>query len=395
MNQPFAAVSIVEVGGTVAAAGATKTLGDYGARVTKVETNDGGELRRLGPFPGDVPHLDRGAYHLALDTGKRSLVLDHETPSGLEVLLAAASRSDVVVVHLPPEAARRVLDAIDALGEAGPTTVVLSAHGLDGPFADREENDLTLFAWSNRMLRHSFTGQEPLRYSGQVATMQWASTATAVTAAAIWGRRHDGVRRRIDVGGVEAIAGSVDSWFVPWSFTGAETPRPAGASRAAYPNGILRAADGFLTFSAANEPFFSRFCAGIGHPELARDPRFTDAAQKPAHFDEFMGHVEAYLSTRTREQVFTELQAHGVMVAPVLDVSEAFQDRQALLRGSYVELEQPGVGLHTLAGPPFRLDEGWAAAPAPALGQHTAEVLSELGYSVDEQLALFRAGVTG
>ncbi len=395
MDQPFAGVRIVEIGGTVASAGATKTLADYGARVTKVETRAGGELRRLGPFPGDVPHLDRGAFHLALDTSKRSLILDVEMPSGLEVLVGLARASDVVVVHLPAEAAQRVLSAIDGLGDAGPTTVALSTHGLQGPFAGREENDLTLFAWSNRMLRHSFTDQEPLRYSAQVATLQWASTATAVTAAAIWGRRHDGLRRRIEVGGVEALAGSVDNWFVPWSFTGAETPRPAGPSRAAYPNGLLRAADGLLTFSAANEPFFSRFCAGIGHPEFGSDPRFTDPAQKPAHFDEFMAYVDDYLSTRTRGEVFTELQAHGVMVAPVLDVSEALQDEQAVVRGSFVELAVPSIGEHTIAGPPFRLEAAWTAAPAPPLGEHTAAVLTELGYSVDEQIALFRAGVTG
>lgn len=395
MDQPFVGVRIVEVGGTVAAAGATKTLADYGAQVTKVETRAGGELRRLGPFPADVPHLDRGAFHLALDTGKRSLVLDHETPSGLEVLLALAARSDVVVVHLPSEPAHRALRAIESLGSDGPTTVALSTHGLDGPFAGRQENDLTLFAWSNRMLRHSYNDQEPLRYSAQVATLQWASTAAAVTSAAIWGRRHDGLRRRIEVGGVEALAGSVDNWFVAWSFTGAETPRPAGPSRATYPNGLLRAADGFLTFSAGNEPFFSRFCAGIGHPEFASAPRFTDPSQKPAHYDEFMTHVDEYLSTRTRDQVFTELQAHGVMVAPVLDVSEALQDKQAVVRGSYVQVEQPGVGTHTVAGPPFRLEHAWAVAPAPALGEHTTQVISELGFSVEEQLALFRAGVTG
>jgi hypothetical protein len=149
VDKPFAGVRIVEIGGSVAAAGATKTLGDYGALVTKVETRAGGEVRRLGPFPGDVPHLDRSAFHLALDTSKRSLILDIESPSGLEVLIALATASDVAVVHLPAEAAHRVLGALDGVGDSGPTTVALSTHGLVGPFAGREENDLTLFAWSN------------------------------------------------------------------------------------------------------------------------------------------------------------------------------------------------------------------------------------------------------
>ncbi|MDA0269543.1 MAG: CoA transferase [Chloroflexi bacterium] len=395
MAQPFSGVRVVEVGGTVAAAGATKGLSDYGATVTVVEPGAGDEVRRLGPFPGDRPHLDRGAFHLALNTGKRSVVLDHTSPSGLEVLVALAAESDLVLLHLPPEEARRVLDAIARLDDSGPTTVTLAVHGVDGPFAGRQENDLTLFAWSNRMFRHSFDGQEPLRYSAQVATLQWASTATAVAAAAIWGRRHDGVRRAIDVGGVESLAGNVDNWFVPWSFTGADTPRPAGLSRVAYPAGLLRATDGYVSFFAANEPFFSRLCKGIGHPEFATDPRFTDPAQKPAHFDEFMGHIREYLATRTRNEVFLDLQSHGVMVAPVLDVAESFEDAQVVARGSFVRVQQPGVGEHTLAGAPFRLEGAWSLAPAPALGEHTFEVLSELGYSADEQIALFRAGVAG
>jgi len=395
MSQPFEGVRIVEVGDSIAVAGATKVLGDYGAQVTKVETRGGGELRRVGPFRGDVPDLNSGAYHLALDTGKRSIVLDHGTPSGLEVLTRLGERSDVVVLHQPAAAGLRLAEAFERLGDGGPSVVTMSVHGLEGPFAGREENDLSLFAWSNRMLRHSFDDQEPMRYSPNVASLQWASTATAVTAATIWGRRHDGVRRRVDVAGVEALAGSVDNWFVPWSFTGANTPRPATPSRAAFPPPTLRATDGYLAISAANEPFFSRFCAGIGHPELAQDPRFTDAAQKADHYDEFMQHVDAYLATHTRDEAFRELQSFGVMIAPILDVGEAFENEQARVRGSYVQVEQPGFGTHTIAGAPFRLEDGWEAGPAPDLGQHTHEVLAEIGYTADEEIALFRAGVTG
>ncbi len=395
MTHPFHGTTILELGDTIAAAGATKTLGDYGAHITKLESPGAGPLRRHGPFPDDHPHLDRGAYHLALDTGKRSIVLDYATPSGLEILIALARTSDLVLFDLPHDTERQIQPLLDALGDDGPTTVSLSVHGADGPFAARQENDLSLFAWSNRMLRHSYEGHEPLRYSPNVATLQWASTATAVTAAAIWGRRHDGVRRRIEVAGVEALAGNVDNWFVPWSFTGDSLPRPAAPSRAIYPPAILHASDGLLGVFAANPPFFGRFCNAIGHPELATDPRFTDPAQKIDHYDEFMAHVDAYLATRTRDQAFRGLQAQGVMAAPILDVSEAIQDEQARARGSYVQIDQPGLGAHTIAGPPFRLADAWIADAAPAFGQHTAEVLTELGYTTDEQLALFRAGVTG
>ncbi len=393
-QQPFQGVRVVEIGGTVAVGGATKTLSDYGADVVKVETPDGGPLRRLPPFPNDLPDINRGAFHLGLDTGKRSIVVDTTTPTGEEVLLALAGRSDVVVMDLPPERARRAIELLGTLGDAAPTTISMSPHGLDGPYAGRVENDLTLFASSNRMGRHSFDGKEPLRYSAEVATLQWASTAAAVTSATIWGRRHDGRRRVVEVAGVEALASNVDSWFVPWSFTGAETPRPAGPSKAQYPVGYLPCSDGYVSFYAGVEPFFSRLCKGIGHPELATEPRFTDPAQKPQHYEDFMSYLRPYLAARTRDEVFTELQAHGVMVAPLLDVSEALRDRQAVARGSYVAVEQPGLGEHLLPGAPFRLEGAWSLRPAPDLGQHSGEVLSELGYSPHEQIAMFRAGVT-
>lgn len=392
--QPFEGVRVVELGGTVAAAGATKTLADYGADVIKMEEPGGGQVRRLPPFPDDRPNINHGAFHLALNTGKRSIVVDTSSASGVAILMALAATSEVVVMDLSPENAQRVLEALDELGASAPSVVAMSPHGLEGPYAGRVENDLTLFASSNRMGRHSFDDQEPLRYSAEVATLQWASTAAAVTAACIWGRRHDGQQRIVEVAGVEALAANVDSWFVQWSFTGAMAPRPAGPSKASYPTGYLPCSDGYVSFYAGVEPFFSRLCRAIGHADLAEDPRFTDPAQKPQHYDEFMGYLQPYLASRTREEVFTDLQAHGVMVAPLLNVAEALHDRQAVARGSYVELEQPGIGRHVLPGPPFRLADAWQLRPAPDLGQHTEDVLGELGYSRPEQVALFCAGVT-
>jgi formyl-CoA transferase len=91
----------------------------------------------------------------------------------------------------------------------------------------------------------------------------------------------------------------------------------------------------------------------------------------------------------------TQLQEHGVMVAPVLEAPDVITDPQAVARGSFVDVEQAGGGeTTTIAGPPFRLDDAWEARPAPRFGEHTGEVLEALGYSRDEQIALFRAGVT-
>lgn len=106
MNQPLGGMVVIEVGDGVAVGCATKQFSDFGADVVKVERPGGGELRRLPPFPEDRPHVDTGGFHLTLDTGKRSLALGVDTPSGHEVLQRLSARADLVVIELPPALAR-------------------------------------------------------------------------------------------------------------------------------------------------------------------------------------------------------------------------------------------------------------------------------------------------
>jgi len=393
LPQPLAGLRVIEVGGgSVSAASATKTFADYGADVVTVEPLTGGLVRRLPPFPEDAPRLDAGAFHLALNTGKRSIALDVETASGREVLTRLIRGAHLLVVEQPPALARRLLDLVPA---DGPSAVTISPHGLEGPYADRVENDASAFAWTTRMYLHATAGRPPLRYAPQLAAIQVGGTAAAVGAAAAWSTEHDGERRNIEVAAVEALSGNVDSFFITWSFNQVETPRGPGQSHIAYPAGNYRCKDGWVMFAASGPRFFDRLCQGIGHPELSTDPRFADPVQKGEHWDDFMTYLGPWLEVRTRHEVFTQLQGFGVMVAPTLEVSEVLTDPQAVARGSFVQLDQPGVGAITLAGAPFHLDEAWEVHPAPRLGQHTTALLDAAGYTRDEQIALFRAGVTG
>lgn len=397
VGQPLAGLRVVELGGTVASAAATKRFSDFGGEVIAVEPPGGGEARRVPPFPEDRPHIDRSAFHLAFNTGKRSLVLDHRTPSGREVISRLAASCELIILDLAPAEARRILDVIDA--EDGPCSVVITPHGMDGPYRERRENDLSLFAWSTRAHRHSIQGREPLRYAPFLGMAQVGSTAAAVGIAALWGRRQDGRRRDAEIAAVEAITGNVDTSFFLWAVNNAVQPRAAGQSRAMYPAGAWPCSDGHVLFAAGREPFFSRVCEAIGRPEIARDPRFADLAQKPLHFDDFAPVLREWLATRTKYEVFEHMQRYQAMTVPLLDASEVTADPQMVARGSYVEVEQPGLGTVTIAGAPFHIDgvgrDAWRARPSPELGEHGPEILGELGYSADEQIALFRAGVTG
>lgn len=398
MEQPFDGARVVEVGDSVAVAAAGKQFSDFGAQVVKVERPAGGELRRLAPFADDRPHLETGGMHLALDTGKRSLALDISTASGREVLTRLASGADLLLIELPPADAERALDA-GRRGAPAPSTVAITPHGLTGPYRDRHESEMSVFAWSARMARQRPADGPPLRYAPHTVAMQVGFTAAAAGGAALWDRERGGSRRDIDISAVEAHAGNVDTGFTAWSLNQGIAPVSATRSVRIFPVGTYRCRDGFVQFTAGEPPFFQRSCAAIGHPEWPMDPRFRDPATREEYHDDYMEVFLPWLGERSKQQVFREMQDHGVLCTPVLSVGEAVAEPVATARRSFVAVEQPVVGEMLLAGAPFRLggieSDAWRALPAPRLGEHNAELLDELGYSRDEQIALFRAAVTG
>ena len=225
------------------------------------------------------------------------------------------------------------------------------------------------------------------------------TTAAAVGAAALWDRERGGERRDADVSAVEAHSGNVDTTFTAWSLNQGIAPTSATRSVRIFPVGTYRCSDGFVQFTAGEPPFFQRSCVAIGHPEWPEDPRFRDPETRADYHDDYMEAFLPWIGERTKLQVFREMQDHGVLCTPVLSVQEAIAEPVAAARHSFVTVEQPVVGEMLLAGAPFRLGgvegDAWRALPAPRLGEHSAELLDELGYSRDEQIALFRAGVTG
>ena len=398
MTQPLNGLKIIEIGGTVSVSAAGKKFSDFGANVIKIEPPLVSEVRKIAPFPDDIFHIDKGAVHLAFDTSKRSIVIDHLTNSGKEIIQRLGKDADLIIMDIPVTEAQDLINLFKDGDNFLTNIVTITPHGMTGPYKDRVENDLTLFGWSTRSHRHSIAGREPLRYGPYAGVVQIGSTAAAVGMAAVWSKLKEGTTRLVDVSGVEALMGNVDSGFFLWAVNGALQPRSAGQSSGLYPSGAYKCKDGYMLFSAGRDPVYSRLCNAIGRPDLATDKRFTDPEEKPKNFEIFKKILEDWLSTRTKYEAFDELQEKGVMCCPVLDASELENDPQSVYRKSYITRNQDGIGDITIAGPPFRMNglhsDAWESKPAPNVSEHTTEILQEHGYGTQEIIALFRAGVT-
>ncbi len=394
MDQPLNGICVVEISDSIAGSACTKTFSDYGARVIKVEPFSGNKIRRMPPFKQDIPDINGGGYHLAFDTGKESIILDFSTNSGIEVIDRLYQLADLVIFDTTVEKTKKLRSIIN--DDNYPSTVSITPHGMSGPFQDRIENDMSILAWTTRMYRNSMDNMEPLRNAPGSTLVQIGHTAAAVAMGIYWGHKHDEIRRDAEVAGVEAILGNVDTGFVSWIFTGNLPERIGGQLKTRYPTGIYPCKDGYIILSANEEPWFSRLCNAIGHPEILEDDRFTKDREN--NWPAFMEYLGPYLDSHDKNYIFTHLQEHGVMVAPVLNASDLLDDPQAKARSSFLKIDS-AIGEHTLAGAPFHLnkmnDDSFRLLAAPKLGEHTNTLLHEIGYTKDEIIALFRAKIIG
>lgn len=394
----LAGIRVLELGTYVSTPYCGKLFADYGADVIKVEPPGAGDpARHAGPFPNDVPHPEKSGLFLHCNTSKRGVTLDLATATGRGLLLRLAETADIVLENFAPGTLASYGLGYDELRARNPRIVLTSVtpYGQTGPYANLPGGELLEFALSTRMAVHGDGEREPLRYGPDVGQFQAGITAAAATIGALWGALEQGEGTHIDISIVEAMMGNVDSRISMFLYDGTTTPR-AVDTPGGYPMGAYPCADGFVIFASMGDRFFRRACRAIGHPELLDDPRWADPTQRPLHQDDFDVMFLPWLLERTRQQVFEDAQAFGVMCAPILSVREAMADPQSLARGFFVEAGHPVAGTLTYPGAPFIMTEGGfeLRRPAPALGQHNTEVLcDELGLERAELVKLAELGI--
>jgi itaconate CoA-transferase len=388
--RPLEGITVVALEQVIAGPFATRQLADLGARVIKIERPGVGDAARA--YDRTVKGLS--SHFVWTNRSKESLSLDVKHPEAKRVLSRLLERADVFVQNLAPGAAERLGLGAQELRQRHPQLIWcgISGYGPAGPYASKKAYDL-LVQCEAGLLSVTGTAGEPAKAGIPVADIAAGMYAFSSILAALIRRGRTGEGATLDITMFEALA----EWMgFPAYFTGygGSPPPRSGAHHATIvPYGPFRAGDGGSVFlSVQNEREFARFCESVlGAAGLAADPRFSSSPARLQNRDALHAEIDRVFSQLTSSQVVERLEAADIANARLNSMEEFWRHPQLEARGRWRSVASPAGELRMLE-PPFNLDKEVRMDPIPALGQHTENVLRELGYSLADVERLRREG---
>lgn len=392
MAGPLAGVKVLDLTTVVMGPFATQILAELGAEVIKIETHDGDNMRDVGPMASPA----MGHMHLQLNRGKRCMVLDLKKPQGREVVMRMLPDTDVLVYNVRPQAMARLGLSYDDVRVVNPRLIYVGAYGYSerGTRAGQAAYDDLIQGSTGVPWLVSRDGADqpryvPLNFADRVTGLHAVYAVTA----ALFHRERTGEGQSVEVPMFEAI-----SHFVLGDHLAGLSYRPArggsGYERLRQRR-LYKTTDGYLCVLVYNGRQWKRFLDAIGRPEVLQDPRFATHPARARHIGEIYDFLEGIFKTRTSSEWMELLKKADIPVAPMNRVDDLLTDEHLCSSGFFVEEDHPTEG--PLYAP--RTPTGWSASapepvtPAPRLGEHSVEVLAELGYTDAEIAGMKQDGV--
>jgi crotonobetainyl-CoA:carnitine CoA-transferase CaiB-like acyl-CoA transferase len=385
-------IRVLDLSRVIAGPYSARLLADLGADVVKVERpGRGDDLRDLGKARGGMT-----AAFAAVNRNKRGIALDLQHPEGARLAFELARRADVVIENFVPGVADRLGLGYAAVRAVNPVVVYASVSGFGqtGPLARRAGYNTIAQGMSGIMALTGMPGQPPTRVGGSTADLAATYVAFGAITAALVHRLRTGEGQHLDVSLLASTLSLLPDPAALYFESGVRPERQGNRNPHLTPAEAFRTRDGYVIVVIMNPDQWGRFCRVLGEDGLAADPRFATNASRLAHHAELKARIEAVLAKATTTEWVERLAAASVAAGPIYEFDEVFEDPQVRHLGLVTEVEQPGYGRVRMLDFPFRASATPTPVrrPAPRLGEHTAEVLGELGLSPAEIERLATAG---
>jgi formyl-CoA transferase len=382
-NRSLEGIKILDLSRVLAGPFAGQVLGDLGAEVIKVEIPHGGDTTRGWgpPFAGG-----EAAYYLCANRNKRSITLDFT--KGREILERLVKWADIVLLNLRIDSLKKQRLTYEDLKAINPKIIygLITGFGTSGPYAEKSGFDVVAQGMGGIM---SITGEpegEPMKVGVAIVDVTSALYLAIGLLSALHHREKTGEGQMVDV----ALLDSQVSWLVnvasSYLVSGNRPKRYGNQHATIVPYQVFKASDGYLIVGVGSEKQWKDFCRMLHKEEWAEDPRFHINKDRVKNRETLIPMIQEEMMGKTRDEWLSLMEEYAVPGGPINEVDEVFADPQVLHREMLVKMPHPTAGEVKLVGSPIKMSGtpvSYEMAP-PLLGQHTEEILKELGYSVSE-----------
>jgi len=382
---PLAGVKVVDLTAALSGPFCTQILADFGAEVNKIEPPKTGDfMRAYGP-----PYVNgESPYFLLSNRNKRSITLNLKSEKGIEVFHRMVKEADVLVENYRPDVKYKLKIDYDSLKEINPTLIYasISGFGQTGPYAKKAGFDPIAQGMSGLMSVTGYPDGGPTKVGVAIGDNLGGLYTLVGILLALYDRQNSGQGQMVESSLLEALVSVLGMQASLYFTTGRQPERVGNMHPMTAPYGAFMTKDGYINIGAANQAMWERLCKGLDLEELISDGRFLTVADRVTNRHSLSQELELKLREKTTQEWSRILDGVGVANGPILNLPDVFADPQVLHQEMLQEVEHPKCGLTKQIGIPTKMSRtpGSIRTAAPLLGQHTEEILTELGYSADE-----------